>query len=288
MTVGRRLAAAVVLAALGAAGCARPAVGDGGRLLVVATFATLGQFAARVGGERVVVRTLVPPGAPPHDYEPTPRDVAALERAAVVVYLGGGFEPYLDRLLPALPSSVVRVDAGEHAAARFHDPHIWLDPVLAVGLVEAIRQGLTRADPAGRARYAAGAAALRRELEAVRRRYAEVLARCRRREFVTAHAAFGYLAARFGLREVPIAGVAPQGEVSPARLGEIVAFIRRSGATVVFTEPGGASRAAEVVAHEAGVRLDVLDPLEGQTGRSYFVVMDDNLRRLAEGLDCRR
>ncbi|HXF82231.1 MAG TPA: zinc ABC transporter substrate-binding protein, partial [bacterium] len=208
--------------------------------------------------------------------------------AAVVVYLGGGFEPYLERVLPALPSSVVRVDAGERAAARFRDPHIWLDPVLAVGLVEAIREGLTRADPAGRDRYAAGAAALRRELEAVRRRYAEVLARCRRREFVTAHAAFGYLAARFGLREVPIAGVDPEGEVSLGRLREIVAFIRRSGATVVFAEPGGASRAAEVVAREAGVRLDVLDPLEGQTGRSYVAVMDDNLRRLAEGLDCRR
>lgn len=283
----RRAAAAGVLA-LALAGCGGRDAAAPGTVAVVATFSTLAGFVERVGGERVAVRTLVPPGVPPHDYEPAPRDRAALERARVFVYNGVGFEPWLDRALPDLPASVVRVDASAGIARRGRDPHVWLDPVLAASQVEAIRKGLERADPGGRARYAAGAAVFASELEALRQRYAQVLAVCRRREFVTSHAAFGYLAARFGLREVSIAGIDPEGEPSPARLREIVAFIRSGGTTVVFAEPGGPDRVAEVVAREAGVHLAVLDPLEGRTAGEYITVMDDNLRRLAEGLDCRR
>lgn len=284
---GRRAAAAALLTAL-TAGCAMRAAAPPGTMSVVATFSTLAGFVEQTGGDRVAVRTLVPPGVPPHDYEPAPRDRAALERAKVFVYNGVGFEPWLDRVLADLPASLVRVDAGAGIAARARDPHVWLDPVLAAAQVDAIRDGLIRADPDGRMHYAAGAAAFRRELEALSRRYAQVLAGCRRREFVTSHAAFGYLAARYGLREVPIAGIDPEGEPSPARLREIVAFIRASGTAVVFAEPGGQDRVAEAVAREAGARVSTLDPLEGRRGGSYVTVMDDNLGRLAEGLDCGR
>lgn len=284
-----RRAAALVLLVLIAAGCAdRADRAADPAVSVVATFSTLAEFAGRIGGGRVAVRTLVPPGTPPHDYEPAPRDRVVLEQARVFVFNGVGLEPWLDRVLADLPAAIVRVDASARITPREGDPHVWLDPALAAAQVEAIREGLIEADPGGRAQYEAGAAALRADLEALDRRYAQVLGTCRRKEFVTSHAAFGYLAARFGLREEAIAGVDPEGEPSPARIRDVVAFVRASGTTVVFAEPGGPDRVAETVAREAGARVAVLDPMEGGTSESYLAVMDDNLSALADALDCRR
>jgi len=144
------------------------------------------------------------------------------------------------------------------------------------------------------AAYQAGAQRLRTELDALHRRYAEVLRTCRRKEFVTAHAAFGYLAARYGLRQVAIAGIDPEAEPSPARLLEVVKFMRRTGARVVYAETLTESRVAEAVARETGAQVNVLNPIEGLTreeqsrGLDYMTLMNDNLRQLADGLDCAR
>lgn len=286
-----RMAAGLMVLTLagGAAGCRGQGEGGDARTVsVVATFHPLAEFARGIGGVRVAVRTLVPPGVEPHNYEPAPRDLAALERAQLFVYNGAGLEPWVERVLPDLPARVVRVNASVRIVSYGRDPHVWLDPALAALQVEAIRAGLVEADPVGRVLYDARAAALQAELEALRARYAEVLAGCQRREFVTSHAAFGYLAARFGLREVPISGVEPEAEPSPARLREIIAFVRTSGTTVIYAEPLTSDRVVQAVARETGAQVMVLDPLEGQTAAGYVMVMSENLDRLAEGLDCRR
>jgi len=285
-----------------AAGCSsRPPAGGPARISVAATFYPLAEFAQRVGGDRVEVRVLVPPGVEPHEYEPTPRDLAALARARVFLYNGAGLEPWVSRTLPGLPRGGVVVNATEGLRLRASpgspaavDPHVWLDPVLAQAQVDRIRDGLTRADPAGAAAYAAGARALREELGRLHRRYAEVLGACRRKEFVTSHAAFGYLAARYGLVAMPIAGVTPETEPSPARLRALVAEVRRSGTRVIFAETLASRRVVDALARETGAQVRVLNPLEGLTpqerarGLNYLVVMDENLRQLADGLDCPR
>lgn len=291
---GRRLVGVAVLAAVVAAGCGGGAPASSpDRLPVVATLYPLAEFVQRIGGDRVAVRTLVPAGVEPHEYDPTPRDLAAVDRARVFVYNGAGFEPWIRRLLPELPARVIAVDASQ-GLARGGDPHVWLDPVLAQAQVEQIRAALARADPAGAGAYAAGARAWQAELEALHRRYAEVLGRCRRKEFITAHAAFGYLADRYGLTQVAISGVTPEAEPSPARLREVVEFVRARGIRVIYAERGENRRVVEAVAQETGARVGVLHPLEALTrteqaqGRTYLGVMDDNLRALAEGLDCSR
>lgn len=292
---------AVVLAAVLATACQRSQSAVGDRVGVVATFYPLAEFARRIGGDRIDVRTLVPAGVESHDYEPTPKDIAAVTQARLFVYNGAGFEPWVDRVLPDLPMSVLQINATEGLPLESPpwysggvDPHVWLDPVLAKAQVDRIRDGLARADPAGVAAYQAGAQQLRAELDALHRRYAEVLRTCRRKEFVTSHAAFGYLAARYGLTQVAIAGIDPEAEPSPARLLEAVKFMRRSGAKVVYAETLTESRVAEVVAREAGAQVKVLNPIEGLTreqqsrGLDYMTLMYDNLRQLAEGLDCSR
>lgn len=296
------IAALAIIAVLVTPACTVGApAGAEARVRVAATFYPLAEFARRVGGSRADVRALVPTGVEPHDYEPTPRDLAAIERADVFVYNGAGFEPWVDRLLPELPPRVVRVNATAGLALLMPpwssggpDPHVWLDPVLAQAQVGLIAAGFVQADPAGRTTYEANASALRADLGALHRRYEQGLRSCRRKEFVTTHAAFGYLAARYGLHQVSIAGLQPEAEPTPARLREIVALVRRADVRVIYAETLTGSSVAEAVARETGAQVRVLNPVEGLTreerarGLDYFAVMNENFHQLAAGLDCTR
>ena len=282
----------------------------GGKVAVVATFYPLYDFACKVGGERVRVTCLVPPGVSIHDWEPTPKDVARVVKADVFVYNGAGLEPWVERILPECEGKPVEATrgltllrfeaeaegqgktAGEHRHGVY-DPHAWVDPVNAQHYVEAIAAGLAEADPTGAAYYRERAAAYTRQLEMLDEAYREAAARFTRREIVTSHAAFGYLARRYGLEQIPVAGLSPQAEPSPARLQELVALVRGRGIRYVFFETAASPRLAETLAREAGVQTLVLSPAAGLTpeeragSKGYLAVMEDNLavlqRALAEG-----
>jgi zinc transport system substrate-binding protein len=290
-----------VAAAVGCTGIPRAE----GTLPVVVTFYPLQEFAQRVGGEHVGVVTLVPPGAEPHDYEPRPHDITALHAARIVIYNGAGLEPWLEKLRPEFPTGGVIVnasaglplvkgvdegDAGE-PPARF-DPHVWLDPLLAARMVTNIQKGLQDADPQRSEFYAANASKLEEELRMLHGEFDATLRRCRQREFITTHAAFGYLARRYALAQLPISGLSPEAEPAPVRLRELVHLARAHRITVVYYETLVSPRVAEALAREVGARVLVLNPLEGLTGeelrqgQTYFTVMHENLRHLADGLGC--
>ncbi|MBI2216193.1 MAG: zinc ABC transporter substrate-binding protein [Candidatus Rokubacteria bacterium] len=287
------------------------------RLVVVATFYPLHEFARQVGGDRVEVTTLVPAGVEPHDWEPSPQDVARLERARVFIYNGAGLEPWVGKLLEAArASSRVIVNTTERVPLRTADlpghdddkhrlesqgqrgwqapdPHVWLDPLLAQIQVEAIRAGLAEAAPASAATFEASARAVAGELSGLHRELERGLADCARREVVTSHAAFGYLAARYRLTVVPIMGLAPEAEPSPAELARIVRFARRRQVRAVFSETLVSPKLAETLSREIGARTLVLNPIEGLTkedaaaGKNYLSLMRDNLQSLRAGLECR-
>lgn len=268
-------------------------------LSVVTSFYPLFAFAQRVGGDRVRVRMLVPAGGEPHDFEPTPADVAALRAARIFIYNGAGLEPWVERLRREIPPATVMVEASAGLPLMTlnrregPDPHVWLDPLLALRQVQNILAGLIRADPDVRGQYEERAARVQADLEDLHTRYARTLARCERRVFITTHAAFGYLAKRYGLTMIAISGLSPEAEVPPGRMAAISREARRHGVRVVYFETLVSPRVAEAIAREVGARTAVLDPLEGLTaeaqrqGNNYFTVMDENLRALADGLDCR-
>lgn len=284
---------------------------DPGKVQVVATFFPLYDFARQVGGERVEVTCLVPPGVSVHEWEPTARDVRRVLRADLFVYNGAGLEPWVDRVLPEFRGRAVveatrgldlmpykgegEDHAGKEAAAEDHhhgsyDPHAWLDPVRAQHYVRQIAAGLSRVDPAGKAYYEARAVAYSERLAALDRAYREAAAHFKRREIVTAHAAFGYLAARYGLRQIPVAGLSPQAEPSPARLQELVTLVRQHGVKYIFFDAAVSPRLAETLAREAGVKSLVLSPAAGlspeeKSGqKDYLGVMEDNLAVLITAL----
>lgn len=279
------------------------------RPVVAATIYPLAEFAQRVGAGRVEVRTLVPAGTEAHDFEPGPQDVAAISRARLFIYNGAGFEPWVARLLPTLPTTVgvVRATAGlplirasggvgasgKPAPLALPDPHAWLDPLLAAQMLETILIALAATDPAGAEAYQQAASAARGEFAGLHARFTRGLARCEQRLVVTTHTAFAYLARRYGLEQIGLSGLAPEADPTPAALARLVGTLRAKGVRVVFVEGLASPRVAETLAREIGARTMALHTVEGLTpkeiaaGANYVTLMDENLRSLREGLGCR-
>ncbi len=286
-----RPAAALATAAVGVAllGAACSSAGTPRATAVTPVFPVTAIASALVG-PRGPVTSVTPPGVEPHDVEATSTVVDAILDADVAVVVGQGFQPAVESAAARRNGPTVNLlddlDAGR-------DPHLWLDPVLMRRVVTLLESSLTNVAPGNRVRLAGRADRLRRQLVALDRAFAAGLAECDRRVIVTAHQAFGRLAARYGLRAVPIAGVSPEQEPDPRRMGELVDLVAREGVTTVFTERAVSTRVGRTLAREAGVRTAVLDPLEtpptdGRQGfDGYLAAMRRNLVVLQRALGCR-
>jgi zinc transport system substrate-binding protein len=284
-----RIVPASLVAALVVSGCGATA-GANGRQTVVAAFYPLAFVAQELGGTKVDVENLTPPGAEPHDIELTPGDVARIQRADVVLYLSHGFQPAIEQALAgasgkridALAGIGLRRGVGDEAGKT--DPHVWLDPVLFARIVRRIGSALG---------YSGRAEALSRRLAGLDREYRSGLADCARRDFVTSHAAFGYLAARYHLHQIAITGIDPESEPSPQRLRSLIDLVRRKHVTTVFFERLVSPKLAETVARDAHAKAAVLDSIEGLTpseqarGADYISLMRQNLGQLRGALGCR-
>jgi zinc transport system substrate-binding protein len=251
---------------------------------VVAAFYPLAFAAEQVGGPRVHVTNLTPAGAEPHDLELSPDDVAAVKDVGLVLLMGHGFQPQLERAARTSNGTSLSLLDTPGIDRHGNDPHVWLDPLRYAQLVRVIGKALDAELAAAR---------LVARLHELDREFRAGLAYCDRRQIVTSHAAFGYLAQRYGLRQVSVEGLSPEAEPAPRELARVIARVRESGATTVFAEPLASPRVARTVSRETGATVAVLDPLEGLTpravarGADYFTVMRANLAALREGLACR-
>ena len=303
-------AAALIIAALALSACGSgvPGKNSAGQLSVVASFYPL-QFAAQqIGGGHVAVTTLTRPGAEPHDIELTTHDVATVSKAALVIYekgLQGAVDKAAeseagDRSLNVAPAA--RLDllfqptvgapeptAGQNAQGTT-DPHFWLDPQRYSDVAQAIAQRLSSIDPAHKADYEKNAKAFEDKLAALSKEYATGLAKCRRKDIVTSHAAFGYLAQRFGMKQIAINGLSPDQEPSADQIAAVSTYARANGVTTVYAETLASPAIAATVARESGARVATLDPIEGLSkqsrGKDYFEVMRSNLATLQAGQGC--
>jgi zinc transport system substrate-binding protein len=308
----RRLLAATVTALLigatAACGDEASGLGGSGRLEVVTAFYPLQFLSERVGADAVAVTQLTKPGTEPHDVELNPRQVSQISDAGLVVYLKG-FQPAVDEavqqeaagkaldagsLVELLPAEADEAEGDEHApgeeehAEGATDPHVWLDPVRFATISDRLAERLGQTDPAHAADYTSRAQTLHAELDALNTEYATKLKTCERREIVTSHTAFRYLATRYDLTEVGITGISPESEPSPQRLAHVAEQAKATGTTTIFFETLVSPKVADTIAREVGAKTAVLDPLEGLTepDTDYFSVMRSNLTALTTALGC--
>jgi zinc transport system substrate-binding protein len=267
------------------AGCGDDGPADD-RISVAAAFYPLAYAAEEIGGDRVTVRNLTPPGTEPHDVELSAQDVERIRSADVVLYLGSGFQPNFERAVDGADGEKVDLLRGLTLISGDEgvDPHVWLDPLRYAEQARRVGEVLDR--PAQATRFVA-------RLRRLNADFKRGLARCARREIVTSHAAFGYLADRYGLEQIALTGITPEAEPTARDLERIVREVERSGATTVFFETLVSPRLAETVAREAGAKTAVLNPLEGLSqqeldeGETHFSVMRENLATLRQALGCR-
>jgi zinc transport system substrate-binding protein len=293
----------VILAVLVGTACGHAGGSDqssSGKLSVVAAFYPVQEAAEKVGGDLVDVTNLTAPGVEPHDLELSPDQVEATATADVVLYLGNGFQPAVQDavgdaegvpvdLLAGMPT--VQPPSGSEAGLTV-DPHVWLDPVLYAQMVDEVRAALTKASPGDATTFKTNAVAFEHDISQLADDYRTGLASCDRTLIVTNHAAFGYLAAEYGLMQEAITGLAPDAEPSAQRLSELKDLVSQHGVTTIFTEDLVSPKVAETLAEEAGVQTAVLHTLEGLTdeelaaGDDYGSQMRENLSTLRSALGC--
>lgn len=317
-SIAGRTAALVVTTALLAAACtpaaSAPPADEDGALAVVVTTTVLGDLVERVGGDGVVVTSLVPKGGEVHTYDPRPSDLVTVADASLVVMNGLGLDEWLGGLATDAGTSapVVRLgeelegvtylaggehghgdegEAGgeEHADEAGVNPHLWLDVTIATRYVERIADALASIDPAGADGYRERAAAERAslaELDAwVRERVATIPAE--RRAFVSFHDALPYYAAAYGLEIVGVVVEAPGQEPSAGEIADLVAAIRAAGVRAVFSESQFDPALARTLADEAGATVVAdlyTDTLGDPPVDSYEGLIRWNTDRIVEAL----
>jgi zinc transport system substrate-binding protein len=242
-----------------------------------------------------VVSSLTPPGAEPHDLELTPKDVAKISDADLVVYLGG-FQPAVDDAVKTeakhhaenvAPAAHLDRSVTEQGEGTGTDPHFWLDPQRLSAVSSQIEQRLAQLDAAS---YQANLTSLTADLTTLDAEYRTGLADCANKDLVTSHQAFGYLSERYGMTQVGISSLSPDAEPNPAVLARVADFVRKNDVRTIYYETLVSPAIANAVAGETGARTAVLDPIEGITnksqGRDYFAIMRANLKNLEEGQPC--
>lgn len=257
---------------------------------VVASFYPFAYVAGQVGGSHVRVDNLTSPGVEPHDIELKPKQVGAVQSADLVIY-ERTFQKAVDEAVDqAGRRDGATIDVARLVRIQNHDPHTWLDPQTMIAVTKAVQARLSKIDPDHGTAYAANARRLEGRLTTLESDFATGLKTCRSRTIVTSHAAFHYLAQRFRLTQVAIAGLDPTNEPAPAQLARISALVEREHITTIFTEELVSPAVADTIARETGTRTATLDPIEGlgeQTrGQTYLSLMHRNLETLRKANSC--
>lgn len=270
---------------------------------VMTTFLPMYLFTKAVAGDVAQVEILIQPGTEVHDYQSTPENAKALAQADILVKNGLGIESFLDETLKSVENptlkvidastgitplteettpivSLVPADDHEH---RDGNPHVWLDPALAIQQVTAIRDGLMTADPTHRPIYQANAAAYIEKLQQLDAKFKRSLQPFRDRTFVTFHDAFPYLAQRYQLKQVAIVEI-PEDQLAPSDIQQVIANVQQFKVKAILSEPGLDNKLVTTLAKDLNLQVYPLDSLEaGKLEPQYYITaMEKNLTTLEQ------
>jgi len=270
------------------------------KMKVVVSINPLADFVKQVGGTKVEVVLLLPPGASPHTFEPTPKVIREISQSRLFFKIGSGLEFWADRMITASAARIDIVDSSagvdlitsenhDHESGHGHlantDPHIWLDPVICIGIINKIETALSKADPSNALYYRKNASVYRGKLRELDQEISERTKAFRTREYVTFHQAWNYFSRRYGLKVAAAIEEGPGKEPSPKHVARIIETLRRLKTRVIFAEPQFSPKIAETIAKDAGAQVLFLDPIGGQRDKeTYISLMRYNLAIMEKAL----
>ena len=267
------------------------------KIQVSVTFDALAEFTSAVGKDLVEVKTIIPNGMEPHDFEPKAADITALSNADVFVYNGLGMESWVEESLNASPNTsrivVIASDGcdpltNSEEESREHgtyDPHLWLSISGAKIQVQNIADGLSKADPANESFYQENAATYIAELDSLFTEYKSKFDRLPNKSFVTGHAAFHYFCRDFGLAQNSVEDVFAEGEPSTRQLAELVEYCKEHNVTTIFAEDMASPEISQTLATEVNAKVETIHTMESsEDGITYLERMEDNCKKVFESL----
>ena len=300
-----------------------------GQLTVFASTFALKSLAEEIGGDRVNVEMVIPPGADPHTYEPTSKQMTQIAEADLFLTIGHDLEPYVEsmekslegqnvafvktaenvKLLDAADTVHVHEEEGhaedeghsedEHANEEAshsedehdhgkYDPHVWLDPTNAVSMAEAVEAAFSEEAPDYKDEFAERLSTFKDEANALDAELKAAVENGSKSELLVTHAAYGYLAERYGFDQLPIAGLTPSEEPSQQALKRIIEEARLHDLNYIAFEDTVTPKVAEVVKQEIGAESVTIYNLESvtkeQMDKSYFDLMRENVKALETAL----
>ncbi|MPM85934.1 High-affinity zinc uptake system binding-protein ZnuA [bioreactor metagenome] len=307
--------ATALLAGCGAAGSTTENT-ESNKLQVVTTFYPMYDFTKQVAQDDAEVSMLLEAGMEVHSFEPSSQMIAEIQDVDVFIYNSPEMETWVPDVLASIDTSdmvvicasdaitLLEYEGEAHAhdheseekganAGHSHtvDPHVWLDPVLAQTEVSTIAEGLAEADPDNAEDYLENAGIYNGKLNELDEAYRAAFEGTENRTFVTQHAAFAYLAARYDLNQISVTGLNAEVEPSAAALATLSDYVKVNNISHIYFENNASSQTAETLAEEVGVELAVLSPLEGITeedqkkGSDYISVMLENLEALKKSIN---
>ncbi len=272
------------------------------RLQITASFYPHYFFASEIGKDKVHVTNITPAGAEPHDYELTSGDLVLINSSKLLI-LNGEVEPWGAKIQTDLKDKDIKIliagtglftqKVTDEEGQTATDPHIWLSPTRAKVQVNAILKELIQIDPSNKDYYSKNTDKLLKDLDGLDGSYKKGLDVCGRKDIVTSHAAFGYLAKDYGFNQLTITGLSPDEEPSLKRLGELADYVKKNGIKYIFFESLVSPKLAQTLAKETGAQAIELNPIEGLTpeeitsGKNYLTVMNNNLQNLRIALECK-
>lgn len=287
-------------------------------LNVVTSFYPIYDFTSKVGGEKVSVHNVLPNGQDPHSFEPTTKDMAAIESADIFIYHGAGLESWVDSVLKQIKgkdiiiveiSQAVNLMESDHSHDHDHaeeehneaedtdhdghdygiyDPHTWLSPVNALKETEMIKEALIQADPENEATYTANFEDVKSKFEALDNEFKDMADNISTDTFMVDHEAYGYLASEYHLHQRGIFENILSEEPTAKELEAMITSIKSENINAIFINPFGTKKVVDVIKKETGVTSYPLYTLESITSdakdEDYFSLMRKNLESLKEGL----
>ena len=282
------LMVAVALATL--VGCGEE-TGSGGKMGVVVSIPPLAEFVEKVGGEKVDVTVMVPFGASPHTYEPTPGQMKAVAKAEMYAKVGSGIDferVWMERLEAANKDMLVvdcsegiqlvemageHTDDGEDQDDGALDPHIWMSPQNAKTIVQNISDGLAQVDPENKDYYESNRDVYLEELAKLDQDIREGLSGVKNRRFMVYHPAFGCFAREYDLTMLPIEEEGK--EPTAAGVAHLIDQAEEHDIKVIFASPQFSQQSAEVIADEIGGRVVSIDPLAKEYVANMRIVLGE-------------
>lgn len=267
---------------------------DNGKIAVTVSIEPLREFTEIVGGDKVNVKTMVPNGTEPHDFEPKTQDLLELNKANIFVYNGLGMEHWKEQVLNTIENKEVKVVEASKGAEVLKegdkiDPHLWLSLDGAKIEAQNIKDALVEVDSDNKGYYEENFKKFSEKLDSLSNEYKEKFNGLANKDFVTGHAAFGYLCREFGLKQISVENLFGEGEITPQKMQEIVEFCKKNDIKTIFMPELASEKISQTLANEVGGKIEKIYTLESnEEGISYIDAMKENLSKIYDALSSQK